>query len=87
MFGLRLLPQREIDRVAFLLLPVQFARGVEHIVDVAVREDAVPMVFVIFRDIEVDRPFAFVCISVLQNLLYQCDLFDDMSRGIRLDAR
>ena len=44
------------------------------------------VVLVILVHVEVDGALAFVGIAVLQNLLHQFDLFDDVSRGLRLNA-
>ena len=69
-----------------LVLPVQRAGRVEHIVDVAAGKDAVVMILVIFLHVEVDGTFALVSIAVVQDLLHQFDLFDDMSGCMRFDA-
>ena len=70
----------------FLLLSVQLAAGVEHVVQIATGELAVVVVLVILGHIEVHRPLTFVGISVFQYLLYQFYLFDDVSAGLRLNA-
>ena len=48
MFGLCTFPQSEIGRITLLALTVQFAGGVQHIVQVAAGQFAVMMVFVVF---------------------------------------
>jgi len=68
------------------LLSVQFAGCVDYIIQVASRKFAIMMVFIILRYIEIHRTLTFVSISVFQNLLYQFNLFDDMSRSVRFDA-
>lgn len=71
----------------FFFLSVQLAGGVQHVVQIASRQFAVMVVFIVFGYIEVNGAFAFVGITVLQNLFYQFYLFDDVSRRMRLDAR
>ena len=85
-FGLGAFPQGEVGWVMLFLLPVQFAGGVDNIIQVASRKHAIMVVFVVFCHIEVHRTLAFVGISVFQDFLYQLDLLDDVSRSVRLDA-
>ena len=69
-----------------LVLTVELARGVEHILQVAARKLAVMVVFVILCHVEVHRALALVGIAVGQDFLYQLYLLDDVARGVRLYA-
>ena len=79
-------PEGEVDGVTLLRLPVQLAGGVEQLVHVAVGEDAVAVVLVVSRHVEVDRAFALVGVAVGQDAVDELHLLDDVSRGLRLDA-
>ena len=70
-----------------LVLSVELAGSVKHIVKVTSRQDAVVVFLVIFIYIEVHRAFAFVSESVVENFFYQLNLLYDMTRSMRLDAR
>ena len=59
---------------------------VQYVVEVATGKFSVVIILVIFGYVEVNRAFAFVSVSGVQNLLYQLNLFDDMSRSMRFDA-
>ena len=69
-----------------LVLSVELAGSVKHIVKVTSRQDAVVMFLVVFIYIEVNRAFAFVSESVVEDFLYQLNLLYDMTRCVRLDA-
>ena len=79
MFGLCTFPQSEIGRITLLALTVQFAGGVQHIVQVTAGQFAVMMVFVVFCYIEINGTFTFISIAVFQNFFYQLYLFNDMT--------
>ena len=68
-------------------LSVQFAGGVQYIIQVPAGKFAVMMVFIVFGHIEVNGAFTFVSISVLHDFLYQFYLFNDVSAGMWFDAR
>ena len=70
----------------FFFLAVQLAGCIQSIVQVTSREFAIMVVFIVFGYIEIYRTLTFVCIAGIQNLFYQFDLFDDMSRGMWLNA-
>lgn len=70
----------------FFFLAVQLAGCIQYIVQVTSREFAIMVVFIVFGYIEIYRTLAFVCIAGIQNLFYQFYLFDDMSRGMWLNA-
>ena len=86
MFGLCALPQCKVGGVAFFVLSVELAGGVEHIIEVASRKDAVFVCLVVFCNIEIYRTFAHISEAVVDNLFYKLNLFDDMSRCVGLDA-
>lgn len=44
------------------------------------------IILVIFSYVKVDGTFAFVSVSGVQNLLYELDLFDNVTRSVRFDA-
>ena len=79
-------PEGEVDGVMLLRLPVQLAGGVEQLVHVAVGEDAVAVILVVSRHVEVDRAFALVGVAVGQDAVDELHLLDDVARGLRLDA-
>ena len=85
-FRLRTFPQGKVGRIMLFILSVQLAGSVQHIIQIAARQLAVVVVFVILGYIKVYRTFAFVCITVFQDFLYQLNLLDDMSRSMRLDT-
>ncbi len=85
--GRCLLPKGEIHLVALLSHSVKLAAGVDDVVEIAAREDAILMVLIVFLDIEIHRPVALVGVSVGDDLLHQLLLLDDVSRGVGLDAR
>ena len=80
------LPEGEIGRIAFFALSVEVAGCIQYVVEVATGKFSVVIILVIFGYVEVNRAFAFVSVSGVQNLLYQLNLFDDMSRSMRFDA-
>ena len=80
-------PQRKIDAASFLRLTIEFTCCFEQLVDIPPRQFAVVVVAVVFLDIEIDRPFADVGVTRIENLLHKCNLFDDVPRCVRLDAR
>ena len=84
---LRALPQGEVGGIVLLLLTVQLAGGVEHVVEVAPRELAVVVVLVILCHVEVDRALALVGIAVGKDFLDELYLLDDVSRREGFDAR
>ena len=69
MLRLGAFPKGEVDGVMLLVLPVQRAGRIQHILDIATREDAVFMIFIIFLYVEIDGALAFVSVAVIQNLL------------------
>ena len=85
-FGLGVLPEGEIGLIAFLTHTVELSGGVDHVVEIAAREDAVAMFSVVGLNVEVDGSVAFVGESIGQNPLHQFFLLNDMARGLRFDA-
>ncbi len=77
--GFGLLPQGEVDGVVLLLLATQLARGVEHFLEVASREDAVGVLLVVFLDVEIHRAVLHIGIAVVEDLLYHGNLLDDVT--------
>ena len=69
MLRLGAFPKGEVDGVMLLVLPVQRTGRIQHILDIATREDAVFMIFIIFLNVEIDGALAFVSVAVIQNLL------------------
>ena len=69
MLRLGAFPKGEVDGVMLLVLPVQRTGRIQHILDIATREDAVFMIFIIFLYVEIDGALAFVSVAVIQNLL------------------
>ena len=60
-------------------LSVQFAGGVQYIIQVATGKLSVMIILVIFLYVEVNGTLTDVCISVLQDFFHQFYLLDDMS--------
>ena len=85
MFGRRLLPQREVVRMALVALTVQLAGVGYDIVEIAARKPAVIVFPVVLLHVEVDRAVRLVGEPVGQNPLHELDLLDDMSRRIGFD--
>ena len=69
MLRLGAFPKGEVDGVMLLVLPVQRAGRIQHILDIATREDAVFMIFIIFLYVEIDGALTLVSVAVIQNLL------------------
>ena len=86
MFGLRLLPEREVHLIALLAHTVELAAGIAHILQVAAGEHAIFMVGIVFHDVEIHTAVRHIGIAVVENLLHEFLLLDDVSRGVRLDA-
>ena len=82
-----LLPESEIERIALLLLTVEGAGIVLHLLNISSRKLPIVMVAVIFLHVEINRSAAFISISGLKNLLHIFNLLDDMTRSMGLDAR
>lgn len=61
-------PECEVDRVMLLVLSVQCTGRIQHILDIATGKDPVVMIFVVFLYIEINGAFAFVGISVVEDL-------------------
>ena len=87
MFGRSLFPKSEIETIVLLALSVELPRRVEQVVDIAPRQFAVMVIFIILHYIEVNRPVTYISISGLYNLFDIFDLFDNMPRRMRLDTR
>ena len=85
-FRLRFFPEGEVGGITFFALSVEVAGGIQYVVEVAAGEFAVMIVLIIFSYVKVDGTFAFVSVSGVQNLLYELDLFDNVTRSVRLDA-
>ena len=68
----------------FVVLSVKDAGPFPCLVESSSRQDAVPVDPVVFLHIEIYGPVADVCISGIQDFLYESNLFDDMSRCNRL---
>ena len=68
MFGRSLFPKSEIETIVLLALSVELPRRVEQVVDIAPRQLAVMVVFIILHYIEVNRPVTYISISGLYNL-------------------
>ena len=85
MLGRRLLPQREIERIALVALTVQLAGVGLDIVQVATRQLAVVVLRVVGLNIEIDRTIADVGQTLVEDLLHILDLLDDMTRRVGLD--
>ena len=77
--GLSFLPKGEVDGVMLLFLTAQLARGVEHLLEVASREDAVGVLLIIFLNVEIDRAVLHVGVAVVENLLDHGNLLDDVT--------
>ena len=86
MLGLCLLPEGEVGLVALLPHSVEFAAGVDDIVEVAPGEDAVGVFLVVLLDIEIHAAVALVGEAVVEDFLDKLLLFDNMSGGMWLDA-
>ena len=65
MFGLGALPQCKVSGIMLFFLAVQFAGGIQYIIQVTSGQFAVMMVFVVFGYIKVNGAFAFVSLAVL----------------------
>src|SRR3712207_1851667 len=66
MFGLGGLPEGEVGLVTLLVGSCQVAAVVDDVGKVTPREDAVPMVFIIFLDVEIYRAVALVGIAIVE---------------------
>ena len=86
-FGLCLLPEGEVGLMALLAHTGQLARVVDDVLKIAVGEDAVVMVLVVFLHVEVDGAVALVGIAVVENLAHHLGLFDDVACGVGLYRR
>ncbi len=85
-FRRSLFPKGEIHRITFLFLTVEGTGRVLEVFYVSAGKDSVSVVFVIFLHIEIYRALAFIGISRFKNFLDIFDLFDYVSRCMRLDA-
>ena len=85
-FGSCLLPKGEIASLALLALSVEFARGVNQLVDVAARKDAVVELLGILLHVEIDAAVRDVGKACIKNLLHIGNLLDDVARSVWLDA-
>ena len=79
MLGFGFLPKGEVDGVVLLFLTAQLARGVEHLLEVASREDAVGVLLVIFLDVEIHRAVLNIGVAVVEDFLYHGNLLDDVT--------
>ena len=86
MFRLRLFPEGEIGGITLFTLSVKVAGGVQYIIQIAAGKMSEVMILVILGYVEVNRAFAFVSVSGVQNLQNQLNQYDDMSRSKRLEA-
>ena len=85
-FGLCALPQSEVGRVAFLALAVELACGIEHLVKVTARQNAVIMRLVVLCNIKIYRALALIGKAVVQNLLHKLNLLYYVPRRVRFNA-
>ncbi len=74
-----LLPKGKVERIAFLLLSVEFTGRRKQILDISSGKLAVVMVAVVFLHIEIDRSVAFIGISGVEYLLDILYLLDNMA--------
>mgnify|MGYP007028392566 FL=1 len=79
MFRLCLFPKGEVGGIAFFALSVEVTGGIQYVVQITSGKFSVMVIFVVFGYIEINGAFAFIGVSGIQNLLYQLDLFNDMS--------
>ena len=86
-FRSRLFPQREIERIALIALPVQVARIGHHVFQYAAGELPVTELPVISFDVEINGAVADIGVTAIQNRPHHRDLLDDMARSARFDAR
>ena len=86
MLGLSTFPKGKVGGVAFLALSVKLACGVEHILEVASRKNAIVVGLVVFCNIEIYRAFAYVCKAIVDNLFHELNLLDNVTRCVGLDA-
>ena len=86
MFRLCLFPKGEVGGIAFFALSVEVTGGIQYVVQITSGKFSVVVIFIVFGYIEVDGAFAFIGVSGIQNLLYQLDLFNDMSWSMWLNA-
>ena len=84
--GLGLLPQGKVHLVALLAYAVQLAAGIDDVLEVAAREDAVLVVLVVFLHIEIDGAVGLIGIASIKNLTHEGLLLDDVARGMGLNA-
>ena len=85
MFGGCFLPQREVGRIAFFGLAVEFAGGGEEFVDVSSRKTAVTIVLVELGYIEIYGTFAHIGVAAVDNRFDVFNLLDYVARGMGLD--
>ena len=55
--------------LCFSSCPSNALGRIQHILDIATREDAVFMIFIIFLYVEIDGALTLVSVAVIQNLL------------------
>ena len=87
MFRLGRLPQGKVGLIPFLTHACEVSAGIFHILKTSARENAVLMHLVVFLHIKVDGAIALISKAIVENLLHQLLLFDDVSCGMRLNAR
>ena len=67
-------------------LSVQFAGGVQYVIQIAAGEFSVMVILIVFLYVKVDRAFTDISIAILQDLFHQLYLLDDVSRSVRFDT-
>ena len=65
-------------------LSVQFAGGVQYVIQIAAGEFSVMVILIVFLYVKVDRAFTDISIAILQDLFHQLYLLDDVSRSVRM---
>ena len=81
-----LFPEGEVGLVALFAHAVEFAAGIDDVVEVASRQHAVAVVLIVFFNIEIHAAVAFVGIAIVENFLHELLLLDDVASGVRFDA-
>ena len=84
MLGLRLFPYSKVIRSALVALPVQLARALESIVEIAPRKHSVMMFLIIFTHIEIHRAVGFIGIARFEDFFHTLDLLQYVTARTRL---
>ncbi len=81
-----LLPKGKVASLALLRLTIEIACGIDQFLDLTARKATIRELLVVLLDIEINASLAHIGITGIKDLLHVGNLFDDMTRGMRLDG-